>query len=55
MPDNKADISAVADRGELVSQMEPLLISEGSRYRSELTDLAVELAAKAAGPKRKRA
>ncbi len=40
----KADISAVADRGELVSLMEPMLIAEGSPYRRILTDFAVELA-----------
>lgn len=32
--------------------MEPLLISEDSRHRGELTDLAIELAAKAAGFRR---
>ncbi len=32
--------------------MEPLLISEGSRHRGELTDLAVELAARSAGFRR---
>jgi Fic family protein len=47
--DKVADISAAYDRGESVSMMEPLLISESSRYRGELTDLAVELAGKAAG------
>lgn len=40
------------DRGESVSRMEPLLIGEGSRQRAALTDLAVELAAKASGLKR---
>jgi hypothetical protein len=48
----KADISAVSDRGENVSMMEPLLISESSGDRSALTDLALELAAKAAGFRR---
>jgi Fic family protein len=47
--DIKADIVAVADRGETVTQMEPLLISESSRHRGALTDLAVDLAGKAAG------
>ena len=37
------------DRGEAVSLMEPLLIGEGSRHRGGLTDLAIELAQKAAG------
>ncbi len=32
--------------------MEPLLIPEGSRFRGELTDLAVELAARSAGFRR---
>ncbi|MFO1083282.1 MAG: Fic family protein [Reyranellaceae bacterium] len=39
----------VADRNEVTSQMEPLLVSDGSRLRGPLTDLAVDLAAKAAG------
>lgn len=50
--DMKADISAVEDRGEPVSLMEPLLIGEGSRHRAALTDLAVELAARSAGFRR---
>ncbi len=40
------------DRNEHVSSMEPLRIAEGSRHRGELTDLSVELAAKAAGFRR---
>jgi Fic family protein len=48
----QADISAVADRGEAVTMMEPLLVSEESRHRGELTDLAVELAGKSAGFRR---
>jgi Fic family protein len=50
--DIEADISAVEDRHEPVTQMEPLLIGEESRHRSPLTDLAVELAAKSAGFRR---
>lgn len=50
--DIEADIVAVVDRGENVSLMMPLLISEGSRQRAELTDLAVELAARSAGFRR---
>src|SRR6202140_1105143 len=46
-PDRKA-----ADRGELVSLMEPLLIGEGSRHRSHLTDLAFDLTQKSAGFRR---
>ncbi|WP_426441370.1 hypothetical protein [Bradyrhizobium genosp. P] len=47
--DEKEDISTVIDRGESPSQMEPLPISESSRQRGALTDLAVDLAGKAAG------
>ena len=50
--DIEADISAVADRGENVSAMEPLLIGETAKERGELTDLAVDLAARAAGFRR---
>ena len=50
--DPEADIKAAIDRGETVSLMEPLLIGSDSRHRSELTDLAVELAAKSAGFRR---
>jgi len=50
--DIKADIKAVDDRGENASLMEPLLIGETSRHRRELTDLALELAAKSAGFRR---
>ena len=53
-PDKKPAIKvAVAcnaeDRGETVNLMEPLLIGETSRHRGELTDLAIELAQRAAG------
>ncbi len=41
-----------ADRGESVALMEPLVVSEGSPHRTGLTDLAVELAGKAAGFRR---
>lgn len=50
--DIEADISAVVDRGETLALMEPLLIAEGSRHRGELTDLAVEVAARSAGFRR---
>ncbi len=40
------------DRGEPIGRMEPLLLSEGSRHRPALTDLSVELAAKASGFRR---
>ena len=51
-PDTEADKIAASegpDRGELVKSMEPLLIAEGSRYRTVLTDLALDLAARSAG------
>ena len=58
--DIKADIRAdrkkrqklLPDRKEPVSLMEPLLIAEGSRFRGELTDLTVDLAARSAGFRR---
>jgi Fic family protein len=46
-----ADIEA-EDRGELVSLMEPLLITDSSRYRGPLTDLAFDLTQKSAGFRR---
>jgi len=49
--DKEPDILA-ADEGESVSLMEPLLVSESSRHRGALTDLAVELVAKSAGFRR---
>jgi Fic family protein len=50
--DIEADILAVTDRQEPVALMEPLLISEGSRHRGELTDLAIEVTARSAGFRR---
>ncbi len=50
--DVKADILTAIDRGENLSLMEPLLISENSVHRKELTDIAVELVAKSAGFRR---
>jgi Fic family protein len=49
MPDIESKSS---DFGETVNLMEPLLLSEGSRFRGELTDLALELAARSAGFRR---
>lgn len=46
-----ADIE-LDDRGEIVSLMEPLLISDGSRHRGGLTDLAFDLTQKSAGFRR---
>lgn len=56
-PDKKPAIKPATacgaeDRGETVNLMEPLLISETSRHRGELTDLAVELVQRAAGLRR---
>src|SRR5438874_1201169 len=47
-----ADLATVKDRGESPVEMEPLLAGETSRFRGVLTDLAVELAQKAAGFRR---
>ena len=47
--DISVDFTEARDRGELATEMEPLLIGETSRFRGALTDLAVELAQKAAG------
>lgn len=56
-PDKKSDILAdtvpgAPDRGEAVSLMEPLLITEGTRHSSELADLAMELTARSTGLRR---
>lgn len=40
---------APVDRGESVGLMEPLLVSESSKHRTALTDLAIDLAARTAG------
>ncbi|MGV6815768.1 MAG: Fic family protein [Thiotrichales bacterium] len=45
----KVDSQRATDRKEPVSLMEPLRVSQNSRHRSELTDLAVDLAAHSAG------
>ncbi len=50
--DIEADIKEVVDGGEEPSMMEPLLVSENSKHRRELTDLAVDLAAHSAGFRR---
>jgi Fic family protein len=55
MPSGKADIKAdiladtLADRNEPISLMEPLLLSDVSKNRNGLFDLALELTAKSAG------
>jgi Fic family protein len=46
-----AEIPAI-DRGETPTGMEPLILSEGSRHRGPLNDLAVELAAASSGFRR---
>ena len=50
--DKKEDFPAVADRGEPVSLMAPMLVGQDSRHRGRLTDLAVDLAARSAGFRR---
>ena len=50
--DIKPDIKAAQDRGEHTALMEPLVLGEGSRYRPELTDLALDLAQRSAGFRR---
>ncbi len=47
-----ADSGIPNDRGECLVEMEPMLIGETSRFRGALTDLALELAQKAAGFRR---
>lgn len=47
-----ADAEQAPDRGELVSLMEPMKISESSRHRRGLADLAVELASHSTGFRR---
>ena len=48
----KSDITEAVDRGEHVSLMEPMRVSETSRHRGVLADLAVELAAHSTGFRR---
>ncbi|MDR3488706.1 MAG: Fic family protein [Bradyrhizobium sp.] len=51
-PDIEADISAVVDRGESIGLMVPMRLSEDSRHRGALIDLALELVGKSAGFRR---
>lgn len=44
-----AIIPADVDRQESIAEMEPMLITEGSRFRPELNELVFELSIKAAG------
>jgi len=48
----ESDIGTASDRGESLFLMEPMVFGEGSRHRGKLTDMAVELAQKAAGFRR---
>src|SRR6266852_5085612 len=51
-PARVAANGAVQDRGETPSAVEPWVLSEGSRHRGPLSDLAVELAAASSGFRR---
>ena len=51
-PAKKPANTANKDRGERIALMEPLVISQGSRHRPALTDLALELAQKSTGFRR---
>ncbi|MDE0205513.1 MAG: Fic family protein [Candidatus Tectomicrobia bacterium] len=44
--------SAVDDRGEIITRMEPLRLRDGSRHRTDLTDMSVELAMQSTGFRR---
>lgn len=50
--DKKMDRLRVKDRGEPLGLMEPLVLSQGSRHRPALSDLAIELATRSAGFRR---
>ncbi len=50
--DIEADKSEAIDRRETIGLIEPLLVTESSRHRTVLMDLAVELAARSAGFRR---
>lgn len=50
--DKETDKTTLIDRGEQVSLMEPLLVREGSRHSSLLTDLVVDIAGRSAGFRR---
>ncbi len=52
MRKNKQDMVPAIDRGETTSMMEPLLVAPDSRFREELSDLAVDLAARTSGFRR---
>ena len=48
----EADIEAAIDRGEPITMMEPLQISETSSHRPTVNELAIDLAAKSSGFRR---
>jgi len=50
--DTQQDIVGATDRGEVVTALEPLFLTEASRHRPGLADLAVDLAAASAGLRR---
>ena len=51
-PDIEADSTEVTDRGENPTQMESMLLSDGSAHRPVLSDLVVDLVAASAGLRR---
>lgn len=51
-PGCKLAVKAVEDRAGRTALMEPLVLSEGSRHRPELSDLALGLAQRSAGFRR---
>jgi len=50
--DTLEDILEVADRGESIDRMEPMLLPDDPRRRGPLADLSIELAGKSAGFRR---
>src|ERR1700676_2081299 len=52
LPAKEPANNAVKDRSESIELMEPMVISDSSRQRAALTDLALELAQKSAGFRR---
>ena len=46
--DTQADMKSVVDRAESISLMEPMGVSDSSRHRADLADLALELASESA-------
>lgn len=48
----EAKLAQAEDRGESIGLMEPLVLSDGSRHRPALNDLAIELATASAGLRR---